>query len=171
MDIENKIYNINLNTKVSNKRKENSINEEENELTLLKNMSLLPEELVNMIYEYIPQRVKIFLTKNMYLYNHHLIRNYISRYKIEEYFRVIVRKDYDFVFRIILYENYWRWIELKQYYHKGIIFASYLYFIRTYCYDSESTKCINVINTFFLEQGLQKNLHKKKTIQYIKWKA
>ena len=141
--------------------------DEDKERYLLENVNKLPEELVDIIYSYIPHKVTLFLTKNMYLFNHHLIRNYIKRYDIEEYFRTTIRKDNDFVFKIQLYENYRNWINLKQYYYKGQIFASYLYFINSYCYDNYSEKCIKVINNFFTEQGLRKNQLKKKIIQYI----
>ena len=141
------------------------------EKELLQKVALLPEDIVNIIYEYVRDSVKIFLTKNMYIFNHYLVRSYIKKTNIEEYFRTTVRQDNDFVFKILLYENYRNWINIKQYYYKGQIFASYLYFIKSYCYDNYAEKCIEVINNFFIEQGLQKNKHKKKTIQYIKWTA
>jgi len=142
---------------------------ENNEKLLLQKVALLPEELVDIIYEYVLYKVKIFLTKDMYIFNHYLIRSFINRNKIEDYFRTTIRKDNDYVFKILLYENYKNWIAIKQYYYKGQIFLNYLYFIRAYCYDNYSEKCIEIIKKFFIEQGLQKNLHKKKTIHYIKW--
>lgn len=142
---------------------------EKNEILLLKKVTMLPEELVDIIYEYVLYKVKIFLTKDMYIFNHYLIRSFIKRNKIEDYFRTTIRKDNDYVFKILLYENYKNWIEIKQYYYKGQVFLNYLYFVRAYCYDNYSEKCIEIIKKFFIEQGLQKNLHKKKTTQYIKW--
>ena len=146
-----------------------NIDNETNEKVLLEKVSKLPEELVDIIYEYVLYKVKIFLTKDMYIFNHYLIRGFIKRNKIEDYFRTTIRKDNDYVFKILLYENYKNWIDIKQYYYKGQIFANYLYFVRSYCYDNYSEKCIEIIKKFFIEQGLQKNQHKKKTIQYIKW--
>lgn len=147
----------------------NSFEEEKEEKELLKRVQSLPEVLVDTIYEYMRNNVKIFLTKDKYLFNHHIIRSLVNRKNTEEYFRAPIKRDNDFVFKVLLFENHRRWIEIKKYYHKGCIYLNYLYFIRAFCYDNESIKCIKIIDEFFEEQGLQKNQHKKKIIEYIKW--
>ena len=144
-------------------------NETKIEYKILRKTKKLPRELKDIIFEYIPEKVRIFLNKTLYLANHYLVRSYIPHDNIELYYRSLVRQDNNFVFRLILFENYWRWINIRQYYYKGSIFLNYLYFIRAYCIENEAIKCIEVINNFFKQVGLEKNLHKKKVIQYIKW--
>ena len=51
-----------------------------------------------------------------------------------------------------------------------MICKNYLYFTINYCIENESNNCRKVINNFFKEQGLGKNLHKKNVIKYIRWK-
>jgi hypothetical protein len=49
-------------------------------------------------------------------------------------------------------------------------FSNYLYFIINYCIENESENCQKIINIFLKELGLDKNLHKKNVVRYIKWK-
>ena len=48
--------------------------------------------------------------------DHHLIRQYVEKRKIEQYIRDMVIQDNDFVFKHLLLENYKRWINMKKYY-------------------------------------------------------
>jgi hypothetical protein len=141
------------------------------ELLILKKINNLPEEIINIIFLYVNEKVKIFLTKKEYIEKHQMIKKYIDRQKYEEYIRYIIRKDNDFVFKRLLFENFGRWLQMKKYYDKGLEFLNYFYFIRSYCSDNEAIKCKNIIDNIIIEQGLSKNLHKKKIIQYIKWKT
>lgn len=130
----------------------------------------LPLELVEVIYEYIPIQVKIVLTKENYFLNHKLLHNYINNTQIELYFRHMVRRDYDFIFNQLLYENHMRWINMKQYLYEGCVYNNYLHFLTNYCGEHQSTKCKSLITNLLEELGLSKNQHKKNKIRYIRWK-
>ena len=130
----------------------------------------LPLELVEVIYEYIPIQVKIVLTKENYFLNHKLLHNYINNTQIELYFRQMVRRDYDFIFNQLLYENHMRWINMKQYLYEGCVYNHYLHFLTNYCGEHQSTKCKLLITNLLEELGLSKNQHKKNKIRYIRWK-
>jgi len=136
-----------------------------------KNVDKLPEVLVDIIYSYIPISVTMFLSKKNYSENHHLIRQFINKRKIEQYIRTMVRNDNDFVFSYLLVENYRRWLNMKKYYYKECIYGNYLNFIESYAIENMSTKCRKIISVFLEEQGLSKNQHKKNTIRYIRWKT
>lgn len=137
----------------------------------LKNIDKLPEVLVDIVYSYIPKSVTLFLTKENYMKDHHLIRQYINKIKIEQYIRAMVRQDNDFVFKQLLVENFKRWLNMKKYYYKECIYGNYLNFLESYSIDNQSTKCRKIISVFLEEQGLSKNQHKKNTIRYIRWKT
>ena len=136
-----------------------------------KNIDKLHDVLVDIVYSYIPKYVTMFLTKTNYMKDHHLIRQYIEKRKIEQYIRTMVREDNDFVFKHLLVENYRRWLNMKKYYYKECIYGNYLNFLESYAIDNKSIKCRKTLSIFLEEQGLSKNQHKKSTIRYIRWRT
>jgi hypothetical protein len=136
--------------------------------TILNKINQLPYEVINLIKEYIPNKNIVFVNKKFYLLYHNLIKISIINY--ENYNRDMIRRDNEMVFNMILRENYNKWCEIKQYRYKNMIFINYIYFIIYYCIEYDSNNCSNVINIFFKEHGLGKNLHKKNVVKYIRWK-
>ncbi len=136
-----------------------------------KNVDSLPDVIIDIIHSYIPKVVMIFLTKENYLKDHHLIRKIIDKRKIEQYIRCMVRQDNDFVFKQLLVENYQRWSNMKKYYYKETIYSNYVIFLNSYAIDNHSSKCRKIIKELFEELGLSKNQHKKNTIKYIRWRS
>lgn len=134
------------------------------------NIDKLPLELVDIIYEYIPIRVTMFLTRDNYIMNHNLVYNYINKSNIELYVRYMVRRDYDFIFNKLLNDNHMRWINMKQYLYQKCVYNNYLQFLISYCTEQQSEKCKSLIEELLKELGLDKNQHKKKKIRYIRWK-
>lgn len=140
-----------------------------NNVSIFKYIDILPEVLLDIIYEYIPKRVSMFLTKRNYIKDHILIRNYINKKNIERYIRTMIQQDNDFVFNYLLVENYTRWLNMTRYYYKECIYANYLHFLEFFAAENDSTKCRDLILKFSEEQGLSKNQHKKKILKYIRW--
>jgi hypothetical protein len=136
--------------------------------TLAEKINKLPNEIINIIKDYIPKSELVFTDKKNYFLYHHLIKSKIKNY--ENYIRDMIRRDNDFVFKLILRENYNKWCEIKQYRYKNMILKNYVYFTINYCIENDSNNCRNVITDYFKEQGLGKNLHKKNVIKYIRWK-
>jgi hypothetical protein len=132
------------------------------------NINTLPQDLINIIKEYIPKKILIFTNRENYKLYHCLLKPYISN--IENYIRYIVKFDYSFVFEKVIRENYKKWVEIKNYRYKDMIFSDYFYFITNYCIENESSNCRKSILIFLKEHGLNKNLYKKKFVKYIKWK-
>ena len=134
------------------------------------NINNLPKELYLIVNSYIPAIAKIPLNKELYAKYHHLFRNGVNRLKLENYIRATVRQDNDFVFKQILQENYNKWFNIKKYLYQDCIYANYLYFLKTYCVENQSTKCKENIDNLIQELGLSKNQHKKNIIRNIRWK-
>lgn len=125
-------------------------------------IDILPYELVDMIYEYIPKSVSMFITKSNYIKDHHLIRKYIDKKNIEKYIRTMLVQDNDFVFNFLLVENLERWINMKKYYYQEYIYSTYLHFLDCYALENNSVKCKKIIVKY-------KNQHKKNIINKYKW--
>jgi hypothetical protein len=136
-----------------------------------KNVDKLPDVLIDIIYDYIPKCVTMFLTKKNYKEEHYLLRKFINKRKVEQYIRRMVRQDNDFVFKQLLVENNYKWLNMRKYYYKECIYGNYLNFLESYAIDNKSEKCRKIILDFFEEQGLSKNQHKKKTNRYIRWNS
>ena len=128
----------------------------------------LPQDIIIIIKEYIPKKIFIFTNRVNYNLYHSLLKPYVSN--IENYIRNIVKFDYSFIFQKVLRENFKKWMEIKNYRYKDMIFSDYFHFIFNYCIENESSNCRKGILDFLKEHGLNKNLYKKKLIKYIKWK-
>jgi hypothetical protein len=135
---------------------------------LIVNVNKLPTELIDLIKEYIPTKSLVFVNKKYYILHHPLIKQYISNY--ENYIRDTIRRDNEFVFERIVAENFFKWFQIKKYRYKNIIFNNYAYFVINYCIENESNNCRKILEDFFKEHGLDKNLHKKNVTKYIRWK-
>jgi len=134
------------------------------------NINYLPKELYLIVNSYIPAIAKIQLNKELYAEYHHLFRDCINRKQLENYIRTTVRQDNDFVFNQLLQENYNKWFNIKKYLFQDCIYANYIYFLKTYCVENQSTKCKEKIDNLIQELGLSKNQHKKNIIRHIRWK-
>ena len=128
----------------------------------------LPDELIDIIKEYIPLEVTIFLNKALYLKNHCVIKQFISNY--ESYIRDMVRKNNDFVFEQICKENFKKWLFIKKYHYKSIIFSNYIYFLLYFCNENNSSQCREIIKSHLTQHGLIEKQHKKNIIKHIRWK-
>ena len=131
----------------------------------------LPLEIVTMIETYIPFSSFIFTNKYYYMNYHYLIKHLIPKNQFENYIRHIIRRDNDFAFLRILNDNYRKWLKIKQYVYKNIMYKNYIYFLSDYCIHNESVKCRNALNLFLKEHGLCQNRHKKNTYIHIRWKT
>jgi len=140
------------------------------EKKLIKKVDNLPEVLIEIIKSYLTVISTLFLNKKNYINNHYLLRPIILKNKIENYIRDMIRRDYDLVFEQILLENYKRWLEIKHYMYKNIIYKNYIYFIKDFCIENESNKCRSLINLFLKEHGLCQNQHKNNIIKNKRWK-
>jgi hypothetical protein len=137
---------------------------------ILTYMENLPDEIKNIVWEYIPLVTKAFVTKENYLKYHNLM--FSSSLQKDSYIRDMIKRDNDFVFNQLMNDYYYRWIKIKNYLYNNSIYLNYIYFIRDYCVEQESTKCKNVVDHYFEINGISKNQHKKNSKRDIsrRWK-
>ena len=139
------------------------------EKILCKRIEKLPSELINIIYTYIPNKVCMLLERNIYIKIHGLLRKYIMKEQYENYIRAMIRRDNDFVFSLLMHENFEKWLFFKKYVYKLTLFSNYIYFLLEYSIENDAEKCKQIINNYIIKSGLSKNQHKKNTSKNIRW--
>ena len=132
----------------------------------LSNISLLPNEIIIMIWEKVQPKDKVFISKKYYLMYHKLI--VIPKYRYSTYLRNIIRNDCDFVVSQLLKENSHSWIKMKNIKYKNSIYASYLHYILALCIEYNASRSRNIIEDYS-KLGLGKNRPKKNRHKNIKW--
>lgn len=130
-------------------------------------LSDLPDDIVELIKEFIPYNTLVFVNKTFYNLYHHNMKTSINLY--ENYVRDMIRRDNDFVFEKIIGENINLWLKNKQYRYKNMVFNNYIYFIIYYCIENNSDDCIKIFTNYLKKRDLCRNLHKKNVVKYIKW--
>ena len=146
--------------------------EKEKEELLFQRINILPDVLIDIVHEFVPLKVTIFLSKDLYTHHHYKLKQFIPKINRESYIRDMIRRDCDFVFSHLLNENFVKWIfEIKHYKYKNIIYKNYLYFIKDFCFIQESNKCRTILQTFFEKHDLCKNQSKKNHVRNIRWKT
>ena len=137
---------------------------------VLEDINYLPEDVVDyVIKEYIPDEYFMLTNKHYYLLYHSTIRHKIRNY--ENFIRDMIQRDNDFVFRLMLQENYKRWMDIRQYIYKSTLYKNYIYFVNDFCIEHDSNKCRTTLMGFLDEHGLCQNQHKKNIRRSIKWKS
>lgn len=134
---------------------------------IMNQINKLPNDVLNIIKEYLNYHSLVFLNKTYYDLYHYSIKEKITKY--ESYIRYIIKRDYYYVFNKVIRENFDNWIDIRKYRYKYMIFNSYIYFIMHFCMEECSEKCTKVLLNIFKERNFGKNLHKKKVVKYIKW--
>ena len=132
-------------------------------------VSRLPNEVCNKIFSYVRDEEKIFVNKECYLRYHHLLKDKINSKNYDNYLRDIIRTDATLVLNQLLEENYEKWLTKRKRIHKNVIYSNYIDYLIGLCMDYESTKCRELINNFYENKGLSKNLHKKNRSNNKRW--
>ena len=132
---------------------------------IIYNINQLPNELQNLIHDFVQKKDFVLTNRENYKLYHSEIT--IPKKNYDNYIRDIIKRDNDFVFKTIILEDYYKWVNIKNITYKNIIFKNYVYFIINFCIENESNKCQEILLYFLKEQGLCKNLHKKNVAKYI----
>lgn len=145
------------------------ITKKSNKLFLSKKIilqDLLPEELIDIIFSYIPSYKKIHLNKYYFEKYHYLLKKHIINNRSEDYIRDMIKRDCDYIFYKLLHENYIKWSNMDDYYYNSFVFFNYITFLCYFCVEHNSTKCRQVIYNYLTEHNIIKNPNKMKLIAY-----
>ena len=130
----------------------------------LSNIGLLPQELIDIIWDKIEPKYKVFVSKNYYIMYHPLIT--IPKYRYTTYLRNIIRNDCDFVVSQLLKENDNRWVKMNNIKYKNSVYASYLHYILALCIEYNASRSRAIVEEY---SKLGKKRPKRNRYKNIKW--
>mgnify|MGYP001089469132 CR=1 FL=1 len=133
------------------------------------NIEELPEVIVSIINSYIPPTTLVWLNKEYYNKHNNVVKSIIHPSRFEDYIRDMVRNNNVFVLRHIILENINRWIKMKRWRYKNIIYYDYIHFIFNYAIENEAYKSRDLIDKV-ATQIFGIKWHKKNGIKYIRTK-
>lgn len=128
----------------------------------------LPNEIIDVIYQFIPKHLLVFTSWNYYDNYHYLLKPFIKNY--ESYLRYIIRRDHDFIFSKVIDENCNNWIKIKYYLYNNNIFSDYTFFLLHYSIENQSDKCKLLLKELIAKLYKNKNQPKKNNTKYINGK-
>lgn len=131
----------------------------------------IPEEIVSLIWSYVPSSEKIWYSKKLYLENHKYLEYPIintSTYR-DSFIRDIIRKDFSFVFNTLKNENINRWIKKKKYIYKSEIFSCYADYLLYLCVYYDSSKCNKIMQEIKQEHSFLLYSYKHYKSSHNKW--
>lgn len=108
----------------------------------------LPQDILNYIFEFVQNMDKIFVNKTLYKKYHYLIKNKVNKFRYEKYIRFTIRQNMTFPFEHVINENYRRWIHMKRYRYKDMEFSNYVEFLKFYCNENNSNRCLEILTRF-----------------------
>jgi len=140
----------------------------------MNDLKLLPDDLI--IY-----KIKPFLSlDDVYLTN----KNDYKKYKKEKfnslyehdrqsfgasYITKLIRKDYAFIFKIILDVMFKHWYKAWKIKYKDGVFSCYIDLLNYKCIEYKANLCRNIINDKLKKKGIRKNKFKRIRIRKHKW--
>ena len=127
----------------------------------------LPDDIIEIIWNKLNHKNKIFLNKENYTKFNYLIDGLVTNHG--SYIRDIIRNDYSFSFQYILERRFIHWLHKLNYKFANIIYPDYINFILNYCASNNSSNCGYLINLQLNLSGLKKEWRKNSRIKYNKW--
>jgi len=134
---------------------------------LTEKILLLPEELVDIIYSYISNKVLLWTCREKYIRYHFLVENMLTIDR-DTYIRNILRNDYNVLFKVILRECFNRWTVFKKYKYGKNVYKNYFTFLLEFSRENDAVKCTELLVTHYLEKWPDLNkMNKKGVKKYI----
>jgi hypothetical protein len=122
-------------------------------------IDLLPDEILDIIFQKLQPSEKIFLNKKNYYKYHYIVKNKIQPTLYESYLRVIIRFYYVFLFIEIIIEKFKYWII----YNKSIKYQNFIFTT----YFSYINFLVNKYNSIKIKEQIIINLIKNNCVN--KW--
>ena len=133
------------------------------------NIDDLPEEIIDIINSNISPTTLVWLNKSNYIKYNYIIKSMIHTSRFEDYIRDMVRNNNVFVLKHIIVENINRWVKMKRWRYKNIIYYDYIHFIFNYAIENNAYKSRELIDKV-ATQVFGVKWHKKNGIKYIRTK-
>jgi hypothetical protein len=126
----------------------------------------LTDDLINIIYNFIPNIELIFINKKYYFTYHYLMENNVFP---NSYMRFVLRNDFNFIFNNLIETNYLknRYITRNDIRYKNKNKSIFL--LLDYSIQNNSNKCKIILDKFIKDNGLVLNRYKNKRKKNIEW--
>lgn len=130
---------------------------------------LLPDELIQVIWDkYINPLNKIWVNKENYIKYHNLIVPNIKNFN--NYIRDLIRLDYDYVFNILLNEQFILWIHKNKIIkYQNILFKNYINYINFLINKYQSGKIKTIVINKLKENNIGKIWQENYVITKKRW--
>ena len=129
---------------------------------------LLPDEILNIIFEYMDPIYKYNLNRENFHKYHYILKDYVAP-RYDSYIRDIIRTDSVYVFGEIVNESFSRWLKIKSIPYEAYIFSNYIELIRYLIKTNNANNCDKLLIDKLKQANLYKNWHKKNRIKNIRW--
>lgn len=126
---------------------------------------LLPEDVLDIIFNYINPKCKIFLNKEYYNKYHYLVKSMIKKQNYLDYIKDIIKNNCCFVFQKILQEEFINW-KKEKIIIKNKRYKSLLHYFHNYSILTNSNNCRKLIEK---KMDLPYKYIKKTSVRNIKW--
>lgn len=117
----------------------------------------IPNDLHQYIFTFIPEKAMICVNKQYYKKNREIIclmlRNHFCfDYGFQNYARLLIRKDYGFLFQQLLQEQFHSWWHCKRRcIYKNKKYVNFITFLVFFCIECSATRCRNILNDYLLQ--------------------
>ena len=129
-------------------------------IDLIQNYNI-PNEVVNIIYSFLPRKMLMWTNKKHYKEGHPELQTLLlSKNMYDNYIRHIIRNDLDIVFSVIIETHKTEKWNKGRYKFKNIKYTNYIHFLDSFMFDNKATKCRNIMFSKFYRKKY-KQIHQR----------
>ena len=131
-------------------------------------MDIIPEEIIKIIYEFLPISKKKLLTKksfNLYYYVNNKDKKINKMYT--KYLKFLIQKKCYIHIDIIMHIFCGKFLSIKKWKYKHKTYPNFLVYLKDYALKNNSQKCYELIK--HLLEPSKKNIYKRIRTRNIRW--
>lgn len=139
----------------------------------MKLYKIFPREILEIIWDFLPEKSKAFVTKTYYEKYHKLYIYPLLKPRFNSYIRFVIRNNYLFLMEQNLTDHYETWIKLYNWSYKQETYTTYIHYLLTASIEYNSQSIINLLRETIKKKSKinKKQLNQNKTItqKYNTW--
>ena len=139
----------------------------------MKLYKIFPREILEIIWDFLPEKSKAFVTKTYYEKYHKLYIYPLLKPRFNSYIRFVIRNNYLFLMEQNLIDHYETWIKLYNWSYKQETYTTYIHYLLTASIEYNSQSIINLLRETIKKKSKinKKQLNQNKTItqKYNTW--
>ena len=130
---------------------------------------LLPDEIVDLIWQKLSPVCLVLLDKGLFARHHHVLSKGVPRKRVEAWYRSMIRHDASFVLGQAISDDWTYIAREREYRYGGATYGNYIQFILEFCHANGASRCEQMIRTICGNTGWKLNQHKKNRVRNIRW--